>query len=219
MNTESTQTSQLQGHPLKSRALLFFAFTMGLSFLLGFYSSKLTRNTKLFNSAQFDINTYEASDTDWVQRVSEFHSMYTVDSIEAIDTKADQLDALMTSLLGPSAATPNIPDLIEFGYSFVSLQKLVYEEERLIQLFYNKPGKKPHSLNFMSSYGKARQKVRLAREEEFGCASWRSSTQRFAIVADEPTEPLTNIANYVQKVIFEANLRAAQTSSTAIAIP
>ena len=221
MTTENSNVKQQQDQKTGSLAWLtvLAGCALSLSFLIGFSMSKLTGNTKLFNSVQFDVSISEASDIAWVQRVADSQSLYVNNTIDAISTNSIISDALLASLLRSPAITPKVPDLTKYGYNYVSVQELKYEETLLVQLLYKKTSRKPLALSFMASEGKAKQDLRLARHEELGSASWRSSRQRFVLVAEEPTEPLTAIANYIQKVIFETRLGVNQTASTANAIP
>lgn len=175
---------------------------IGLSFLMGFATSKLAENTTHFNGAQPGANLTEVSDIAWVQRVADYQSLYVENTIGSIKVNRSKASELLATLSASAQLTSHIPDLTQFGYSFVRAQELGYENKPLVQLVYQGAGKKPLALCFMPSEGQAQQSLRLARHEELGSASWRLTDQRFVLIAEEPTESLEAIAHHVQRVVL-----------------
>lgn len=175
---------------------------IGLSFLMGFATSKLAENTTHFNAAQLGANLTEASDIAWAQRVVDYQSLYVENTVGSIKVDRRKASELLATLSASAQLSSHIPDLTQFGYSFVRAQELGYKNKPLVQLVYKGVGKKPLALCFMPSEGQAQKSLRLAQHEELGSASWRLPDQRFVLIAEEPTESLEAIARHVQGVIL-----------------
>ena len=170
-----------------------------LSFLLGFAASKLTDNTALFNSVQFDN---DASDTAWVQRIANYQTLYGENTVNTLEADHIRAHSKLNTLSVSSGLASHIPDLSEYGYNFVRVQELEYDDKPLVQLMYKSTGNKPLALSFMPSDGLTRLTLRFARHEDLTSASWRLPNQRFVVIAEEPTESLEQIAYQIQKALL-----------------
>ena len=197
---DAPRRNQQRGNSILRTALVTSGIC--LSFLIGFAASKLTESSALFNSVQFDINETEASDIAWVQRVADYQSLYVENTVSAIQTEPREAKNKLSAISAPSGLPSDIPDLSDYGYHFVRVQELGYENYPLIQLVYKSPGKKPLALCFMPSLGPARYSLRLARHASLGSASWRLPNQRFVVVAEESTEMLEVIAMHIQEIFL-----------------
>ena len=187
---------------------------VGVSFLLGYGSANFgdTRQASVstevsseglsegLNSGSAD-NTLSA-DALWVERVADYQSLYVQETVDHIENGSVQAEKLLARSEIKDKLNAKIPDLNEFGYQFVRAQRLGFEGELLLQLVYKKPGRKPLALCFMPSKGEAQDDITLVRHENLESASWRSSKQRYVIVADESQDFIGSIARHARQIFL-----------------
>ena len=177
------------------------AAAVGLSFALGFGTANLRGNGQIaVNNPVIHGQTTE--DTLWVQRVADYQSLYVAQTVSDIQGGRAKADELLARPEIKDVMNAQIPDLSDYNYQFVRAQQLGFQGQPLIQLVYTSPGKKPLALCFMPSQGEDKNTITVALHEDLGSASWRTTSQRFVIVADESQESIESIARHAQRMFL-----------------
>jgi anti-sigma factor RsiW len=186
---------------LGSWKIASIAVAVGTSFALGY----LAANFNSVNSQALQHQSLTAisnEDGAWVQRVADYQSLYVQETVGHIKNGKGRAIELLSQLAENNDIENTIPDLSSFGYEFVRAQQLGFNGQPLIQLVYTSPGKKPLALCFMPSTGVKQSAPTVSRHENLSTANWRTATQRYVIVADEPAENIKSIATHTSQVFL-----------------
>jgi anti-sigma factor RsiW len=196
-NAPHTQSKSALG----SWKIASIAVAVGASFALGYLAANF--NSTSSDSLQHQTLTASSNDDDaWVQRVADYQSLYVQETVGHIKNGKGRAIELLTELATKTDIENTIPDLSSFGYQFVRAQQLGFNDQPLVQLVYTSPGKKPLALCFMPSEGVNQSALTLSHHENLSAANWRTSTQRYVIIADESAESIESIAVHAQQVFL-----------------
>ncbi len=174
---------------------------VGLSFLIG-YLTGTTKITESISTTTDQLAETIDSESLWVQRVADYQSLYVGETVAGIKNGRESADVLLNKLQQEDHLNGAIPDLSEFGYSFVRAQQLGFFDEPLLQLVYTSPGKKPLALCFMPDSNSTESSINTKKHETLGSANWRQSSQRYVIVAEEPLEQLEKMARHARQILL-----------------
>lgn len=178
------------------------AVAIGISFFAGLNIADRSDSTQHIVSLQPDSETMTDEDMRWALRVAEYQTLYVPETVKQTDDSLVKAVELLSRPAIANTMRAEIPDLTNAGYEFARAQQLGYKGDPLIQLVYTAPGKMPLALCFMPSPGQGRNEISTAVFEGLSSAIWRSSNQRFVIVADETTQAITAIAQEAQKAFL-----------------
>ena len=196
-NVPHTQTKSA----LDSWKIASITVAVGASFTLGYLAANF--NSTSNNPQQHQPLTAISNDEGvWVQRVADYQSLYVQETVGHIKNGTDRAIELLNQLAAKNDIENTIPDLSSFGYDFVRAQQLGFNDQPLVQLVYTSPGKKPLALCFMPSIGVNQSALTVSRHENLNTANWRTSTQRYVIVADESAEKIESIAAHARQVFL-----------------
>jgi anti-sigma factor RsiW len=187
--------------PLAGWKVASLVAAISASFALGYLASNLSNSRETLEQKKV-AESLSNEDAKWVQRVADYQSLYVPETVGHIQNGESRAIKLLNQLASRNNLENTIPDLSSFGYQFVRAQQLGFNDQPLVQLVYLSPGKKPLALCFMPSKGNDQHTVLVERYENLSTANWRSTTQRYVIVADESIEHIQSIATHAQQTFL-----------------
>ncbi len=137
-------------------------------------------------SAELSLSANGSFD-EWVDRVVQYQSLYTEQTVKNVDPAAlANAQRLLSGVAARSDIHAAIPDLSGFGYEFARAQELGFDGRALVQLVYRKPGSAPLAFCYMrSAPDMENQGAFVKKMHRLSAASWSTDGQQYVLVADE----------------------------------
>jgi len=171
-------------HWLGVAACALLSVAVGLVVL----NSKSLNESSESSVAKANIDTGNDVDSHavWVQRVVDYQSLYTENTVTAKTSMSEnEALALIESMEIENSKIHTLPSFEDAGYRFARAQQLGFNGQPLVQLIYTKPGAMPLAFCFMPVIENTPRDLELSRTHELGVASWVDDQYHFVLVADE----------------------------------
>ena len=179
------------------------AACVGACIALGYWLGAVVAPSSSINRvAQTAIVENEDNQLAWVERVTQYQSLYVDNTVKHIVPDHEQASTFLDAVAQRTGMLTHIPDFSKAGYQFVRAQELGYDDKPLIQLVYSKPGAAPLALCYMPSNENSSGDRTLASYHGLSTISWMANGQRFVIVGSEGEKTLEQLYTTVSQVFL-----------------